>query len=56
MNRLSARSWRLLAAIGFWLLLGVAFATGARLIGLLAWLRIRRMACCILAGRVAPAG
>ncbi len=28
MNRLSARSWRLLAAIGFWLLLGAAFATG----------------------------
>ena len=34
MNRLSARSWRLLAAIGFWVLLAAAFITGG-LAGLL---------------------
>ena len=28
MTRLSARSWRLLAAIGFWLLFAAAFITG----------------------------
>lgn len=28
MTRLSARSWRLLAAIGFWVLLAAAFITG----------------------------
>ena len=28
MNRLSARSWRLFAAIGFWLLLAAGFAVG----------------------------
>lgn len=28
MNRLSARSWRLFAAIGFWILLAAAFAFG----------------------------